>query len=262
MQQRQDFPWWLLILATTGAFLLWRIVTDDLYAQVANIVSRGVGITIFVTLIAFIIASLAGLGLAMMGMSKFAILRQIARLYIEIVRGVPILVLLLYIAFVAAPLMVSGVNSILEIIGADPIRTRDFDLIWRAIMALSIAYAAFIAEIFRAGIEAVDKGQAEAARTLGLTPFQTFRVIILPQAIRTILPPLGNDFISLVKDSALVSVLGVADITQLGKVYAAGSFRYLETYNIVAYVYLVLTICLSLGLRGLEKRLSVGRHHK
>ena len=102
----------------------------------------------------------------------------------------------------------------------------------------------------------LDQGdQVEAAKALGLTPVQRFRFIVLPQAIRTILPPLGNDFIAMIKDSSLVSVLGVADLTQMGKVYASGSFRFFETYSIVAYVYLLLTVGLSLGLRALEKRL-------
>ena len=121
---------------------------------------------------------------------------------------------------------------------------------WRAILALTLGYAAFIAEVFRAGIQSVDPGQIEAAKALGLTGWQRFRLIVLPQAIRTILPPLGNDFIAMIKDSALVSVLGVADITQLGKIYAAGSFRFFETYNVVAFLYLVMTVGLSLVLRG------------
>lgn len=134
-------------------------------------------------------------------------------------------------------------------------KVRDVSLLWRAIIALTIGYSAFISEVFRAGILAVEAGQIEAAKALGLTPLQRFRFIVLPQAIRTILPPLGNDFIAMIKDSSLVSVLGVADLTQMGKVYASGSFRFFETYSIVAYVYLLLTVGLSLGLRALEKRL-------
>ena len=132
---------------------------------------------------------------------------------------------------------------------------RDVSLLWRAIIALTIGYSAFIAEVFRAGIQAVDNGQIEAAKALGLTRYQRFRLIVFPQAIRIILPPLGNDFVAMVKDSSLVSVLGVADITQMGKVYAAGSFRFFETYSIVAYIYLILTVGLSLALRALEQRL-------
>ena len=125
-------------------------------------------------------------------------------------------------------------------------------------MALTIGYSAFIAEIFRAGIQSIDKGQIDAAKALGLTGLQRFRLVVLPQAIRTILPPLGNDFVAMVKDFSLVSVLGVADITQMGKVYAAGTFRFFETYSIVAYVYLILTVGLSLALRALERRLRRG----
>ncbi len=96
------------------------------------------------------------------------------------------------------------------------------------------------------------RGQIEAAKALGLSGTQRFRLVVFPQALRTILPPLGNDFVAMVKDSSLVSVLGVADITQMGKVYASGSFRFFETYSIVAYIYLILTIGLSLVLRRLE----------
>ena len=136
---------------------------------------------------------------------------------------------------------------------------RDLSLMWRAIIALSIGYSAFLAEIFRAGIQSVDIGQIEAAKALGLSRYQRFRHIVFPQAIRIILPPYSNDFVAMVKDSSLVSVLGVADITQTGKIYAAGSFRFFETYSIVAYIYLILTIGLSLALRALENRLRKGR---
>jgi ABC-type amino acid transport system permease subunit len=128
--------------------------------------------------------------------------------------------------------------------------------LWRAIIALTLAYSAFLAEIFRAGLQAVDRGQIEAAQALGLSGWQRFRHVVFPQAFRTILPPLGNDFVAMVKDSSLVSVLGVSDITQLGKVTAAGNFRYFETYNVVALLYLTMTITLSLVLRRLEARLK------
>ena len=251
-----DFPWWLVILGGVALYLGWRVAVDDLYTQVFSIVSRGVGITIFVTLVAFALASAWGLALAVASMSRFILLRQLARLYVEVIRGVPILVLLLYIAFVGAPALVVAINWVIEPLGFEPWRTRDLSLLWRAILALMIGYSAFIAEVFRAGILSVDPGQIEAAKALGLSGWQRFRLIIMPQAIRTILPPLGNDFVALIKDSSLVSVLGVADVTQLGKVYAAGSFRFLETYNIVAYIYLVLTVGLSLMLRKLEARLA------
>ncbi len=253
--QDNDFPYWLLVAATIGLYLAYRVATDELYTQVITIVSKGVWVTVFVTLVAFFIASVLGLVLAVGSLSRFIVLRQLARFYIEIIRGIPILVLLFYIAFVGAPALVVAINWLIEPLGFDPMRTRDLSLMWRAVLALTIGYSAFIAEVFRAGIQSVDPGQIEAAKALGLNGWQRFRYIIFPQAIRTILPPLGNDFIALIKDSSLVSVLGVADITQLGKIYAAGSFRFFETYNIVAYVYLMMTVTLSLGLRRLERKM-------
>ena len=253
--QDKDFPYWLLVATSIGLYLAYRVATDALYTQVITIVSKGVWVTIFVTVVTFLIASAFGLLLAVGSLSRFMVFRQLARFYIEIVRGIPILVLLFYIAFVAAPALVVAVNWIIEPLGFDPMRTRDLSMMWKAILALTIGYSAFIAEVFRAGIQAVEAGQIEAAKALGLNGWQRFRNIIFPQAIRTILPPLGNDFIALIKDSSLVSVLGVADITQLGKIYAAGSFRFFETYNIVAYVYLLMTVTLSLGLRKLERKM-------
>ena len=256
---RQDFPWWLaaaIVIAVVAGIL---VATNDLYTQVFTIVAKGTGITIFVTLVGYALASVLGLAIALMVLSDSVWLRQTGRFYVEIIRGVPILVLLFWIAFVGAPALVVSWNWIsypLQTAGlVEPMQVRDFSLMWRAIIALTIAYSSFIAEIFRAGIQAVDIGQIEAAKALGLSRYRRFRHIIWPQAFRTILPPYGNDFIAMVKDSSLVSVLGVADITQMGKVYAAGSFRFFETYSIVAYIYLILTVGLSLALRGLEKRM-------
>lgn len=246
-----DFPYWLVVLGAIIAWMCWKVVADDLYVQVAGTLSKGIKITVLVTLVGFASASLAGLVLAIMSMSRSLILRQIARFYIEIVRGIPIIVLLLYVAFVLAPALVGLINWL----GFEGVRTRDFPLLWRAVMALAIGYSAFIAEVFRAGLQSVDEGQIEAAEALGLNRWQRFRFIVFPQAIRTILPPLGNDFVAMVKDSSLVSVLGVSDITQLGKITAAGNFRYFETYNVVALIYLMLTVALSLGLRRLERHL-------
>lgn len=253
--QDKDFPYWLIVAGGLGAYLLYRVVSDDLYTQILSTLSKGIGITIFVTLVAFAMASFLGLMLAVASMSRFIVFRQMARFYIEIVRGVPIIVLLLYVAFVFGPAMVFAANWVLDGLGFEPIRTRDFTLMWRAIIALMIGYSAFIAEVFRAGLLSVDEGQVEAAKALGLSGWHRFRFIVFPQAFRTIMPPLGNDFIAMVKDSSLVSVLGVLDIAQLGKVTAAGNFRYFETYNVVALLYLIMTVSLSLLLRKLERKM-------
>jgi len=253
--QDNDFPYWLLVAVSIGAYFLYQVVADDLYLQVLGTLSKGVQITIFVTLVGFSMASFFGLLLALATLSRFLVLRQIARFYIEIVRGVPIIVLLLYVAFVFGPAIVGLVNWGLEGLGFETIRTRDFSLLWRAIIALMIGYSAFIAEVFRAGLMSIEIGQIEAAKALGLNGWQRFRHIVFPQALRTIMPPLGNDFIAMIKDSSLVSVLGVLDVTQLGKVTAAGNFRYFETYNVVALIYLMMTVSLSLVLRKIERKM-------
>lgn len=253
----EEFPWWLVILGVTGLWLGYEVWASDIYSQVMAALVKGIGVTVAVTLVAYVSACLIGLGLALAGLSRRRWLRQTARLYIEVIRGVPIMVLLLYVAFVMAPAMVYGWNWATGTLGLDPVKARDFPLIARAVMALTLAYSAFLAEIFRAGLQSVDKGQIEAAMSLGLSGWQRFRLIVFPQAFRTVLPPLGNDFVAMVKDSSLVSILGVADITQIGKVMAAGNFRYFETYNMVALLYLVMTVGLSLLLRRVERRLKV-----
>src|SRR5690606_14743406 len=195
------------------------------YSSIFRTLSGGVLTTLWVTLLAFLAATLLGLLVALARTSNIRILREVATFYVEIIRGIPILVFLFYIAFVAAPAMVGAYNWVLapliDLGWIAPATVRGFDFVWRAIFALTICYSAFIAEIFRAGIEAVGRGQIEAARSLGLSRWHCFRFIIFPQALRTILPPLGNDFVSMVKDSALVSALGVQDITQLGKLSAS-----------------------------------------
>ncbi|WP_431300962.1 amino acid ABC transporter permease [Tabrizicola sp. BL-A-41-H6] len=251
----KDFPWWLVIVAVTGAWLFYEVWASEVYSAALDTLSKGIWITALVTVVAYVGACSIGLLLAVAGTSRHLVLRQVARLYIEVMRGVPIIVLLLYVAFVVTPGFVVAWNWIAQPLGFDALRGRDVPLLWRAVAALMLAYSAFLAEIFRAGLQAVDKGQIEAAKALGLNGWQRFRHIVFPQAFRMVLPPLGNDFVAMVKDSSLVSVLGVTDITQLGKVTAAGNFRYFETYNVVALLYLTMTIGLSLALRRVEARL-------
>lgn len=256
----KPFPWWLLAIALLGLLTLWAIVADEGYSEIFNTLTKGVFTTVWVTLLAFALASALGLVVALARTSANPWLQQGAIFYIEILRGVPILVALFYVAFAGAPAMVNAANWVLAPLitpgWMKALSVREFDYTARAIVALTVCYSAFIAEILRAGIEAVDRGQIEAAKALGLSRTNTFRHIVAPQALRTILPPLGNDFVSMIKDSALVSALGVQDITQLGKVYSSGSFKFFETYNVVAFLYLTMTITLSLLVRALEKRLK------
>ena len=256
-------PWWLLAIGLLFVVGLWAITADATYAGIFRTLSAGVVTTLWVTIIAFAAATMLGLLVALARTSGNRLLREVATFYVEIIRGIPILVFLFYVAFVAAPAMVAGFNwlagPLIELGWMEPATVRGFDFVWRAIFALAICYSAFIAEIFRAGIESVDRGQIEAARSLGLSRWQCFRLVVFPQALRTILPPLGNDFVSMVKDSALVSALGVQDITQLGKLSASSSFLFFETYNVVAFLYLTMTISLSLLVRVLERYLH--RNH-
>ncbi|MFZ1469762.1 MAG: amino acid ABC transporter permease [Paracoccaceae bacterium] len=248
----KDFPWWLVILLVTGLWLFAEVLSDEVYRASLRALSKGIGITVIVSVVAYLGACLIGLGLAVMALSRHVVLRQTARLYVEVMRGVPIIVLLLYVAFVLAPAIITGLNWLA---GTEVLRTRDVPLLWRAVFALTLAYSAFLSEIFRAGLQAVNQGQIEAAMALGLNGWQRFRLIRLPQAFRMILPPLGNDFVAMVKDSSLVAVLGISDVAQLAKVTAASNFRYFETYNVAALIYLTMTIGLSLVLRRFEARM-------
>ena len=257
---RRETPYWLVAAALLAVLFLWLIVADDGYRTIISALSQGILTTLWVTIVAFALAAVFGLAVALARTSRFRVLREVSTFYVEVVRGIPVLVLLFYVAFVGAPQLVAAWNGIFAApiaAGLLPeLTVRDFDMTWRAIVALMVSYSAYLAEIFRAGIEAVPRGQLEAAASLGLKRRQVYWLIILPQALRTVLPPLGNDFVAMIKDSALVSALGVQDITQLGKVYSASTFLFFETYNVVAFLYLVMTLSLSLVVRGLEQRLK------
>jgi len=230
-------------------------------------ISRGIRITFIVTLFAYSLALIIGLFVAFGRVSVNIFFYNLATFYVEIVRGVPILVLLIYIAFVAVPLIVSGINSLGEWLLANvglgtsltAITTRNIDNTVRVTIGLGVAYGAFSAEIFRAGIESIERGQMEAARALGMSYVEAMRHVILPQAVRRVMPALGNDFVAMVKDSSLVSVLGVQDVTQLARLYAASTFLFFQTYSILAFIYLIITILLTRFVRWLERRLSRDR---
>lgn len=259
-------PYWLLAAILLGILFLWIMLTRAEYQVILRAVVNGIGTTIYVTLIAYGLAMLLGLVIGLMRVSSSRLWREVSSFYVEIIRGVPMLVILYYMAFVAAPGLVSGLQGLGRLlIGTDflaglgkplvALQVRDLNFTMRAIIALTIGYSAFISEIFRAGIESIGRGQMEAARSLGMSYRQAMRYVILPQAVRNVLPPLGNDFIAMLKDSSLVSALGVQDITQIGKVYSSSTFRFFETYNVVAFMYLVMTIGLALLVRWLERRM-------
>ncbi|HET6486097.1 MAG TPA: amino acid ABC transporter permease [Spirochaetia bacterium] len=256
-------PFWLLGIILLGVLTLWSIVSRSDYRVIFRATAGGLLTTLWVSLVAFGFAIALGLLLGLCRVSPFRPIREVATFIVEIVRGVPMLVILYYIAFIGAPGLVQAVNFLLGPLTRagilPPITVRSISFSWRAIIALTLGYGAFLSEIFRAGIESIPAGQWEAAYALGLRRGQAMSRIVLPQAIRNVLPPLGNEFVAMIKDSALVSALGVQDVTQMGKVYAAGTFKFFETYNIVAFLYLFLTITLSMLVRLLERRLKTGR---
>ena len=254
-------PYWLLAALLLGVMAFWVIANNENYRIIFAAVSKGVATTIYVSLVAYTLALLTGLAWCLMRVSQSRVMQEVSSFFVEILRGVPMLVLLYYISFVGAPALIALLNWLGQpLISAGVIaalNVRQVDFTARAVLALSIGYGAFISEIFRAGIESIDKQQTEAAQTEGATYWQTMRFILLPQAVRNVLPALGNEFIAMLKDSALVSVLGVQDITQLGKVYAASTFNFFGTYSIAAMLYLVMTLGLALFVRWVERNLKI-----
>jgi polar amino acid transport system permease protein len=260
------WPWWLIIMVLLGMIILFNILTSVLYATIFYRVTQGIVTSVKVAVISYTAAIAIGLFVSLGRVSKNPIAYNLSTLYVQIIRGVPILVQIIYVAFVITPIMVELLNALgaalAPLLGVNNFLTsitlQDVPSETRVMIALAIAYGGFEAETFRAGIESIGRGQMEAARSLGMSYFQAMRFVILPQAFRRVLPPLGNDFISMIKDSSLVSILGVRDMTQEARLYAAASFRYLETYSILAFNYLVLTFTLSLGVKALENRMSKG----
>jgi polar amino acid transport system permease protein len=260
------WPWWLIIIILLGLIIFFNIIGSQLYAEIFRRVSRGIVVSVVVAVVAYAAAIVIGLITALGRVSKNVVAYNLSTLYVQIIRGVPILVQIIYVAFVITPAIVALLNAIglalVPVLGPEnflaSMTLQDISSEARVTIALAIAYGGYEAETFRAGIESIGRGQMEAARSLGMSYFQAMRYIILPQAFRRVLPPLGNDFISMIKDSSLVSILGVRDMTQEARLYAATSFRYLETYSVLAFNYLVLTFTLSLGVKALENRLGKG----
>jgi polar amino acid transport system permease protein len=171
-----------------------------------------------------------------------------AELYVDLMRGIPMLVIILYVGF---PI----IGAIRDATGG----TIDIPLLVRGVVGISLGYAAYMAEIFRAGIQAIPKGQYEASRSLGLTGWQTARFIILPQALKIVIPPLGNEFIAMVKDTSLLSVLSVRDITQRAREFSSATFQTFPPFNTVAVLYIVLTLAASSLVKFVERRTDTAK---
>jgi polar amino acid transport system permease protein len=271
-----DLPWWLFAIIALILWVATIILTQPNYLEafvrisgtyrgLLGMLRAGIVVTIGTSLAAYLIAIVLGLLTGLGRMSRNVFVRNVARTYIELVRGIPMLVLIFFIALVGVPAAVDFINSIGEwfaSIGLTALadlfggmENQAVPMIVRAIIALAVTYGAFLAEIFRAGIQSIGRGQMEAARSLGMTYAAAMRHIILPQAIRNILPALGNDFVSMVKDSSLVSLLAVRDMTQMAKVYSGSTFRFREAYVTLSILYLTMTVSLSLGVQAIERRL-------
>jgi len=260
------FPWWLVSIGLVIIVTLLLIINTPTFNEAFVIMSAGISTTISITLIAYSISLLIGLIVGLGRVSSGVIAKNLATFYIEIVRGIPMLVLIFFTALVIIPGAIKLISLIGEIfIGIGwtsvgellaGVNIRMVSMSFRAVVALSITYGAFSAEIFRAGIQSIHPGQMQAARSQGMSYGQAMKNVILPQAIRNMLPALGNDFISMLKDSSLVSVLAVRDVTHLARLYAGGSFRFTEAYSILAVLYLCMTILLSLVVKFIERRIS------
>lgn len=258
------FPWWIAALGLVAAGTAYLVLSNPAYYEAFQFIRAGLGVTLTIALSAYAVALVLGLLAGLGRISENPLARNAATFYVEVIRGVPMLVLIFFIALVALPALIDGLHSLGLWLTAQGLSgpgqmlgrldSRSVSMNVRAVAALSITYGAFLAEIFRGGIQSVDRGQMEAARSQGMTRAQAMRYIILPQAFRVMLPALGNDFISMLKDSSLVSVLAVRDITQVAKLYAGHSFRYTEAYTILAVLYLSMTMLLSALVRLLERK--------
>lgn len=287
----KEFPWWLVMLLGIIALMISAVITNEAFNEAFRSIfpwpliqdtveggevvgrglvrTRGIILTLTLTVASFVVSMVLGLiiGLGRIaGVSRGAaqskgfvmtilttLVRNVSTLYIEFVRGIPMLVFIFVIAQVLTPDFAALINDNTSF----ELSTRDIDEIYRAGAALSLFYAAFIAEVFRAGIQSVPVGQIEAGRAIGLSSSAIMRKIVLPQAIRNMLPALGNDLISLMKDTSLVSVLAVREITQMARLYTGSSFRFREGFFILTVLYVTMTLGLSLLLRWYEKRIAI-----
>ena len=204
----------------------------------------GFSATIQLAVLAAILSIVLGLVVALPGMSSNRWIRLPSRIYIEFIRAVPLLPMLFWIFY--------GLPVIMKSMGLNiPI-----DAFWGAVVTLAISDSAFTAEIYRSGIQSIHKGQTEAAQTVGLNSFQTMRYVILPQAIKRILPPLANQFIYIVKMSAFASVIGMQELMRRANEIVVSEYRPLEIYTFLIFEYLILVLIISYGVRWLERKMG------
>ncbi|HCO48579.1 MAG TPA: amino acid ABC transporter permease [Spirochaetaceae bacterium] len=228
--------WNIAFFGAVGLLIALPLISPNPYLRILSFVPDGLIATFSVTLISIFFALIIGLFAGLGRVSQNKAINRIATIYVEIIRGIPLLVQLFYIYYALGPLLrLQGPPA--------------------AILAMSICYGAYMAEIFRAGIQAIPRGQMEAALALGMSRSMAMRKIIIPQTVRIILPPIGNEFIALLKDSSLVSILAVSDLLRRGREYASTSFRYFESYTVIALIYLVMTLFFSRLVAIMEEKL-------
>lgn len=197
----------------------------------------GLRVTLLLSLFSIVASTIFGSIICLISMSKVPPLKWMCTAYIEIIRGTPILLQLYFFVFLLPRILPVNLSNLQAVM-----------------LSMSLCAAAYVSELMRAGIQAVDKGQSEAARSLGLTGRQTMRYIVLPQAFKRIIPPLGNEFIAMLKDSSLVSVIGFEELTRSGQLIIAETYGTLEIWTCVAIIYLTLTLTISRFVAALEKR--------
>ena len=219
----------------------WYILSPEKVNGLTNLkfLLSGMSITIYISVISIIISMLLGFIVAMPSLAKNKFLSYINIGYVEIVRAVPLLVLILWVYY-----------------GLPIITGLSFSPFVSGIIALSVSESAFQAEIFRAGFNSIKKSQWEAGSSLGLNFFKRLRLVILPQAIKNILPALGNQFVYVLKMSSLVSIIGIADLTRKANELVVTTYRPLEIYTFLILEYLVLILLVSYFVRRLEKKLK------
>jgi polar amino acid transport system permease protein len=243
-------PWWGLLLVVICLIVILVTAQADPFRNILRFVWGGILITALVTVTAFLIVLVIGMIGGLGRLSKNPFIRFPSSLYVEVVRGIPLLVQLIWWYF-AFPVVIQQIG---EWLGIAALANYRADPIFTAILGLAICYGAYMSEIYRAGIQSIPKGQMEASRSLGMTYFQSMRHIILPQAIRVILPPVGNEAVALLKDSSLVSVVAVADLTRRGREFMAVNFNPIEVWTMVALLYLVMTLFMSRIVALIEKK--------
>ena len=249
------FPWWLVGIIATVSLIALQVLTKERWREGFEFIVGGLRLTVIVTLSGFVIALVFGLLIGLARLSDNTFVKNLAMYYIELIRGVPVIVTILFVSIVAF----GEVGRLIadNVPGIDEVRVS---FAVRGTLALGIIYAAFIAEVFRAGIQSISTGQKQAGSSMGLSNRQVMRFIVFPQAIRNIMPALGNDLIALLKDSSLVSIIAVRELTQMTRLWTGRSFAFIEGFLILTAFYLVLTVSLSLLLRWYEKRIAVPGH--